>query len=180
MYKNIKARQGLTVFTCPLLRKAIGQDGRNWDQLFPYLMFAVREVPQSSTGFSPFDLLYSHKPRGLLDIAKETWEEQPCPHRTMIEHVTAMRRRMAAIFPIVKEHMEKAQRDQRTVYDRTAQPREFHPEDRVLVLVPTVECKFLATWQGPREVIEKVGAVNYKVRQPRKRKGEQIYTMLTS
>ena len=158
-----------------MLRKAVGQDGRNWDQLIPYLLFAVREVPQSSTGFSPFDLLYSHKPRGLLDIARETWEEQPCPHWTMIEHVTAMRKRMAAIFPIVKEHMEKAQRDQRAVYDRTAQPREFQPGDRVLVLVPTVECKFLATWQGPYEVVEKVGEVNYKIRQPGKRKGEQIY-----
>src|SRR4029434_1289107 len=51
-----------------MLRKAVGQDGRNWDQLIPYLLFAVREVPQSSTGFSPFDLLYCHKPRGLLDI----------------------------------------------------------------------------------------------------------------
>ena len=160
-----------------MLRKAVGQDGRNWDQLLPYLLFAVREVPQSSTGFSPFDLLYSHKPRGLLDIPKETWEEQPCPHRSMIEHVTAMRNRMAAIFPIVKEHMEKAQRDQRAVYDQTAQPREFQPGDRVLVLVPTVECKFLATWQGPYKVIQKVGEVNYKIRQPGKR---SKYTMLTS
>lgn len=158
-----------------MLRKAIDKDGRNWDQLLPYLLFAVREVPQSSTGFSPFDLLYSHKPRGLLDIAKETWEVQPCPHRTVIEHVGAMQDRMAAVVPIMKEHMEKAQRDQSAAYNRAAQPREFKPGDRVLVLVPTVECKFLATWQRPFEVIEKVGEVNYKVRQPGKRKSEQIF-----
>lgn len=77
--------------------------------------------------------------------------------------------------PIVREHLEKAQRDQRGVYNRTAQHREFQPGDRVLVLVPTVECKFLATWQGPFEILEKVGEVNYKVRQPGKRKAEQIY-----
>jgi len=136
---------------------------------------SVREVPQTSTGFSPFDLLYSHKPRGLLDIAKETWEEQPCLHHTMIEHVGMMRDRMAAVFPIVKEHMERAQREQRATCNRAAQPREFSPGDRVLVLVPTVECKFLATWQGPFELIEKVEEVNYKVRQPGKRKMEQIY-----
>lgn len=28
-----------------MLRKAVGEDGRNWDQLLPYLLFAVREVP---------------------------------------------------------------------------------------------------------------------------------------
>lgn len=44
------------------------------------------------------------------------------------------------------------------------------------MLVPTVECKLLATWQGPFEVIERVGEVNYRVRQP----GKPKYTMLTS
>ena len=32
--------------------------GRNWRQLLPFLMFSIREVPQSSTGYSPFELLY--------------------------------------------------------------------------------------------------------------------------
>ncbi|KAL2076471.1 hypothetical protein ACEWY4_027935 [Coilia grayii] len=101
-----------------MLRKAVGEDGRNCDQLIPYLMFAVREVPQSSTGFFPFDLLYSHRPRGLLDIAKEEWEEQPCPHRTMIEHVEAMRTRMATIaFPILS-----SQKESRDVLVRFSQP----------------------------------------------------------
>ena len=129
-----------------MLSKAIDKDGRNWDQLLPYLLFAVREVPQSSTGFPRFDLLYSHKPRGLLDIAKEAWEEQPCPHRTLIEHVLGMWDWMTAVYPIVKEHMEKAQRDQSATYNQSTQHREFKPGDSALVLVPTVECKVLATW----------------------------------
>ena len=57
-----------------MLRKAIDKNGRNWDQLLPYLLFAVREVPQSFTGFLPFDL-YFHKPRGL---AKRT-SARLCP-----------------------------------------------------------------------------------------------------
>ncbi|XP_073727643.1 uncharacterized protein [Misgurnus anguillicaudatus] len=158
-----------------MLRKTIDTDGKNWDQLLPYLLFSIREVPQASTGFAPFELLYPYKPRGLLDIAKEAWEEQPCPHRSFIEHVGQMRDRMAAIYPIVREHMEKAQREQQAIYNRPAQPREFQPGDRVLVLVPTVECKFLATWQGPFEVIERVGEVNYRVKQTGKRKPDQIY-----
>ena len=55
-----------------MLRKLVDTDGRDWDQLLPYLMFAVREVPQSSTGFAPFELLYGRRPRGLLDLAKES------------------------------------------------------------------------------------------------------------
>ena len=98
-----------------MLRKAIGEDGRNWDQLLPYLMFAVREVPQFSTGFSPFELLLSYRPRGLLDIAKEASEEQPCRQRTLIEHVGTMRERMKAIYPMMREHMETAQRQQQAL-----------------------------------------------------------------
>lgn len=64
-----------------MLQKVISKDGKDWDLLLPYLMFAVREVPQSSTGFSLFELLYGRQTRGILDMAKETWEaicEEKC------------------------------------------------------------------------------------------------------
>ena len=158
-----------------MLKKVMEADGRNWDQLLPYLMFSIREVPQSSTGHSPFELLYGRRPRGLLDIAKEAWEQQPSPHRTMVEHVGDMRDRMATLWPLVREHMQEAQVAQARVYNRGAQQRDFQPGDKVLVLVPTTECKFLARWNGPYEVLQKVGEVNYRVRQPGRRSPTQIY-----
>jgi hypothetical protein len=57
-----------------MLQKVIKQDVKNWEQLLPHLMFSVREVPQLSTGFSPFDHLYWRRTHGLLDLAKEVWE----------------------------------------------------------------------------------------------------------
>ena len=41
-----------------MLRRAATNEGKDWDKLVPYLLFAYREVPQASTGFSPFELLY--------------------------------------------------------------------------------------------------------------------------
>ncbi|CAJ0964630.1 unnamed protein product [Ranitomeya imitator] len=158
-----------------MLRKAIEKDGRDWDCLLPYLMFSIREVPQASTGFSPFELLYGRHPRGLLDIAKETWEAEVTPHRSVIEHVALMQQRIAKVMPIVKEHLLQAQEAQARVYNRSARVRQFNPGDRVLVLVPTVESKFLAKWQGPYEVVEKLGEVNYKIHQPGRRKPFQVY-----
>ena len=158
-----------------MLKKAMDADGKNWDQLLPHVLFAVREVPQASTGFSPFELLYGRRPRGILDLAKEAWESQPSPHRTTLDHVEHMRDRMAQVWPIVRDHLQRAQQAQARVYDRGAQLRVFHPGDLVLVLVPTVECKFLAKWQGPYEVVERLGEVNYRVRQPGRRKPTQIY-----
>jgi hypothetical protein len=71
--------------------------------------------------------------------------------------------------------MQEAQVAQARVYNRGAQQRDFQPGDKVLVLVPTTECKFLARWNGPYEVLEKVGEVNYRVRQPGRRRPTQIY-----
>ena len=44
-----------------MLRKAASEDGKDWDCLNPYLLFAYREVPQSFTGFSPSELLYGRQ-----------------------------------------------------------------------------------------------------------------------
>ncbi len=44
-----------------------------------------------------------------------------------------------------------------------------------MVLVPTAACKFLATWQGPYTVTEKVGPVTYRIHQPGPRKEDQLY-----
>ena len=158
-----------------MLKKLPDADGKDWDRLIPYVMFAIREVPQASTGFSPFELLYGRQPRGLLDLAREAWESQPSPHRSVIDHIEQMQARAKRIWPLVREHMEQAQREQSRTYNRGAVCREFRVGDQVLVLVPTSECKFLAKWQGPFEVVEKMGPVNYKVRRPGRRKGENIY-----
>jgi len=106
---------------------------------------------------------------------EEAWEHQPSPHRTTVEHVEEVRERMATIWPMVREHMAEAQTAQARVYNRGAQPREFAPGGRVLVLVPTSECKFLAKWNGPYEILEKVGEVNYKVSQPGRRPPTKVY-----
>ncbi len=158
-----------------MLRRVVAEDKRDWDLMIPYVLFGIREVPQASTGFTPFELLFGRQPRGLLDVAKEAWEQQPAPQRSVIEHVKEMRERIDRVMPLVREHLGKAQQAQQRHYNRAAQPREFQPGDRVMVLVPTAACKFLATWQGPYTVLERIGPVTYRVRQPGRRKAEQLY-----
>ena len=62
--------------------------GKNWDKQIPYnLLFAYREVPQPSTGFSPFKLLYGRDVRFPLGILRETWEASPKSEETVVSHV---------------------------------------------------------------------------------------------
>ena len=82
---------------------------------------------------------------------------------------------MAQVWPIVRDHLRRAQQAQARVFNRGAQLRTFRPGDLVLFLVPTAECKFLAQWQGPYKVVERVGEVKYQVQQPGRRKPIQLY-----
>ena len=42
--------------------------------MLPLLLYAYREVPQKSSGFSPFELIFGRDVRGPLDAVKESWE----------------------------------------------------------------------------------------------------------
>ena len=45
-----------------MLAKTVERNGKNWDTLLPYVLFAYRTSPQQSTGESPFYLLFGHDP----------------------------------------------------------------------------------------------------------------------
>ena len=78
-----------------MLKKTALEEGKDWDKLIPYLLFAYREVPQESTGFAPFELLYGRDVRGPLDVIKENWQAQEKDGDTsVIAYVMMMRDRL--------------------------------------------------------------------------------------
>ena len=55
------------------LRRLCTEQPREWNKLIDPLLFAYREVPHESTGFSPFELLYDRSVKGPMKILKEIW-----------------------------------------------------------------------------------------------------------
>uniref|UniRef100_A0A1X7U211 RNA-directed DNA polymerase n=1 Tax=Amphimedon queenslandica TaxID=400682 RepID=A0A1X7U211_AMPQE len=158
-----------------MLRRCTSQNPRDWDTLLPYILFAYREVPQESTGFSPFELLYGRSVRGPLDILKESWESREnCPEN-VVTYVTEMRRRLEEMTGIVGENMKKSQVKQKRWYDRKARHREFKTGDKVLVLLPSTTHKLTAEWKGPYVVKRKVGDVDYELEMNGKQKKYKIF-----
>ena len=115
-----------------MLRKTAAEDGRDWDRLLPYLLFAYREVHQASTGFSPFELLYGRNVRGPLDILKESWEANKKSPESVASYVLMIQERLAKLRDIVHENLENAQATQKEWYDRHARHREFQVGDEVV------------------------------------------------
>ncbi|MGH0117755.1 UNVERIFIED_CONTAM: hypothetical protein FKN15_039051 [Acipenser sinensis] len=157
-----------------MLRRFVDQEQKHWAKLLPFLMFAVREVPQSSTGFSPFELLYGRQPRGILDLVREGWEGQK-NSKNVVKYVLLLRDRLELVGRLAQENLRNTQQRQRQQYNKNARIRTFRPGDNVLLLLPSSDSKLFAKWQGPYEVVRAVGRVNYEIRQPDHRKPLQIY-----
>lgn len=72
-----------------MLRKFVSETDRH--QWLPYLLFAYREVPQASTGFSSFELLYGLQVRETLDLLREQWENPTTAGENVVAYVVKMR-----------------------------------------------------------------------------------------
>ena len=140
-----------------MLCKLTSKNQKDWHELLPYILFAYREVPQESTGFSPFELLYGHCIRGPPDVLKEVWSGEEMDNTTVASHVITMRRRL-------QYH-----------YDEKARPQMLDPGDKVLMLVPARRSKLQLEWAGPYKVTRQVTLVDYEVETPGRRKEKKIY-----
>ena len=96
-----------------MLRKTAWDKGKDWDKWVPYLLFAYREVPQSSTGFSPFELVYGRQVRGPLDILKETWETSKKSSESIISYVLSIQEKLSEMSELARENLAKAQKRQK-------------------------------------------------------------------
>ena len=150
-----------------MLNKTASEEGKNWDHLIPFLLFAYREVPQESTGFSPFEMLYGRDVRGPLDILKESWEADKRNDQNIVSYIMLMRERMSEEAQV---NQQATSEHQKTWYDRGARDRSFKPGE---VLLPTTTSKLTAQWQGPYRVVKAVGKVNYLVRNAQSQEGAE-------
>ncbi|XP_028253710.1 uncharacterized protein LOC114429061 [Parambassis ranga] len=110
-----------------MLRKFVSSTGGDWDQWLPYLLFAYREVPQASTGFSPFELLYGRQVRGPLDLLRDYWESPASTRENVVSYVVKMRERLEGMSALAQETMKVAQQNQKKWYDQKARERGFEP-----------------------------------------------------
>lgn len=121
-----------------MLRKFVESTGADWDQWLPFLLFAYREVPQATTGFSPFDLLYGRHVREPLDVLREAWEgEQPAKQVGILSYVLKIRDKLEQLPELAHANSEEAHLRQKRAYDKSSKQHTFQPEQRVLLLLPS-------------------------------------------
>ena len=148
-----------------MLRHLCQEQPREWDRFLPALLFAIREVPQESLKFSPFELLFGRTVRGPMQILKELWtkEEHSDETRTTFQYVVDLRNRIEGTCEMARENLARASKKQAKYFNKKAKSRKFNVGDKVLVLLPFKRNKLQMTWRGPHVITDKLNECDYKV-----------------
>lgn len=148
-----------------MLKHLCQEQPKEWDRIMPGLLFAIREVPQESLQFSPFELLYARTVRGPMQILKELWtnEEQGEELRATFQYVVDLRNQIEDTCRMARENLAKASARQAKYFNRKAKDRQLKVGDKVLVLLPDKTNKLQMLWKGPYVVTDKVNNCDYRV-----------------
>ncbi len=157
-----------------MLRKTT-TDKRDWDIMLPYVLFAFREVPCASTGFSPFDLMFGRHVRGPLDLLQAAWSTDNTSLTTAATWVQEMRQRLDDMQKIAWGNQKNGQVDMQKRYNKGTTPRTLEVGDQVLALLPAGSGKLSAQWHGPYVVTARVSPVTYQVDMPDRRKRHRTF-----
>ena len=136
-----------------MLAKSVSPGVTEWDQRLPYVLFSYRASLQSSTGESPFFLLYGRDPR----LPTETVLSPPPDRQVLMldDYKSTLVRELSASWRQAQESVQIAQNQQKRQYDKSEKNSKFSIGDRVFVCMPankTGNMRKLA--QGPYHVAE--------------------------
>ena len=150
----------------------------SWDECLPWILFAYREIPVESLGFSPFELLFGRSVPGPLSLLKSTWLHDKASLKkakpNVVKFMLDMRENIAACQDMATEHAKQAQTKSKVWYDRRARERSFQVGQLVLVLLPVTGKPLETKYQGPFRIIGKLGPVDYVISTPNKRRSQRV------
>ena len=148
-----------------MLKKMCAERPKDWDRYLPALLFAIREVPQESLGFSPFELMYGRSIRGPMSILRELWTGEVTDEdvKTTYQYVVDLGDRLESTCKLARESLKSAKSKQKHYYDQKTRERKFKVGDKVLLLLPTSRNKLLVQWKGPYVVKEVISKQDYRI-----------------
>jgi len=122
-----------------LLKKVAAEKPKDRHRYLGPLMFAVRDTPQDSTGFTPFELLYGRSVRTPMTLLKRTWtsdDEYP-EVKTAYQYVIDLRERVEETCELARNELANVQARNQRYNNRRARDMKLHTGDSVQLLLPT-------------------------------------------
>ena len=156
-----------------MLAKLVSENQKDWDLRLPVVAFAYRTSVQEATKFTPFFLMYGREARLPADLIygpPPTQDELP----TTAEYAGVLCDRLREAHALTRRHLGTAARRRKHQYDLRSRARSFDVGSWVWVFVPRKATgrytKWRSLYQGPFQVIKKLGDVTYVVQRSNRTK----------
>jgi transposase InsO family protein len=151
-----------------MLAKIVKENQRDWDQHIPKVLLAYRTALHESTGYSPYRVNFGRSPSLPVDVMLGTvplpreGEEKEIP-----EFVEEINHSLKGVFDDVRQKLNETHRKNKVRHDKKSAGSNLTVGDRVWLYVPAVKQgrtrKLSSLWRGPYTVIDRVGAVTYRI-----------------
>ena len=141
-------------------------DLKKWDLELKYMLFAYRDTPHCTTGFSPFTLLYGRDVRGPLDLLRTSWVEDVSESCSVGEWLVNVKSRMCRLAELAGDREVKAKDTMKSQYDKSSSVKSFELGSQVLVRKPGFHGKMGDSWDGPYVVVKQLSPVTYSIQVP--------------
>ena len=137
---------------CSALRKCVGNNPRQWDQLIPTVLMGYRSSVQASTRFSPFFMLYARhatlynmESTAVVDLEQQTPEQAA---DILLDRVEVIKEIASKAVDNIDSAQEKQRRDYQT-RRKHVEPTTLKVGDHVVIKAKAPNSK-LAAAAGPK------------------------------
>ena len=134
------------------LRQYVRGKPSTWDQHLPFFTFEYNTTENTSSGFSPFHLLYGYTAR----IPTTIYKRSSLNELSYNDYVHEMKKIFYDLHQTAKANLIRSKEKRKEIYDRSSNNWQPMWGDLVLLkAVPTgLGQKLQETWRGPYEVVE--------------------------
>jgi len=138
-----------------------------WDEHLHAVLFAYRTTRQSSTRFSPFQLVHGLSGRLPVDLEWQLPDEDDLP-TTIVQRAFQILNRLEPDRLDASDNIRSAQAKQKKYHDRPIEPTTYGIGDKVLLLRSAIlsshSAKLESKWDGPYYVHANPRPGVYKLR----------------
>ena len=120
-----------------MVSKMAADHFKNWYKYLGYVLWALREIPNETTGVPPWVMVFGHLPRGPLAILKESW----CGGKTLplnlgkstTDFLNDLRQKLEIAQANAQSHSDREQHRYVTRYNLRSADKHFTVGEQVLL-----------------------------------------------
>jgi hypothetical protein len=145
------------------LRSLVNQSQTDWDEWIPQVVFTFNTTVHSSTGFTPFELLY-----GYVATLPSSITDPPKPLYNYDDFAIDQKNKFQHCRKRARENIMASKAQSKKYYDKKLKSRSFQVGDLVLLkreqLKPGLCSKLSPLRLGPYEIVEVHSPLNYSIK----------------